>query len=282
MVGFSFMSPWIKKNTTTFKVLAVLAASWLLAVPAFAQSPAVQLHPEFSEFFEQAGTVGTVVVMDVHTGAMDIYNPERATDLLPPASTFKILNSLIALETGVVTDVDNHILKWDGVTRQRPEWNKDQTLRTAIAVSAFHVYQNIARDIGLGRMTGYLEKVGYGTGAVTKDTLPWFWVLKSFGISAQEQVQFLRRLYLDDLPFSQQTIDAVKDITIVERGEGYILHAKTGWTTDTDPSTGWFVGWVERGTEASVFALNMDIKKDSQGPARITIAKDVLTVLGLL
>lgn len=259
----------------------MLATSACLTLSAFAQSPAVQLHPEFSEFFEQAGTVGTIVVMDVHTGAMDAYNPERAAALFPPASTFKILNSLIALETGVVTDVDSHILRWDGVTRQRPEWNKDQTLRTAIAVSAFHAYQNIARDIGLERMTGYLDKVGYGEGEITNDTLAWFWVLKSFGISAHEQVQFLKRLYLDDLPFSQKTIDAVKDITIVERGEDYILHGKTGWTTDTDPPTGWFVGWVENGAEASAFALNMDITKDSQGPARITIARDVLTVLGL-
>lgn len=262
--------------------IAVLIAFWFLIAPAIAQNPKVQSHPEFSKFFEQAGAVGTIVVMDVHQGTVDVYNAERAAALFPPASTFKILNSLIALETGVVTDVDSHMLKWDGVTRARPAWNKDLSLRQAIAVSAFPVYQQIAHDIGLARMTGYLDRVGYGTGEITPETLRWFWVLKSFRVSAKEQVEFLRRLYLNELPFSQPNLDAVKDITVVERGEDYVLHGKTGWTTDTDPSTGWFVGWVERGNEAHVFALNMDITDDSQVPARITIAKDVLKALGLL
>lgn len=262
--------------------LAVLAVTWSLTVSAHAQSPPIQARPDFARFFEQAETVGTVVVMDVHTGAMDVYNAERAAELFPPASTFKILNSLIALETGVVTDVDTQVFEWDGVDRGGAGWNRDLNLRSAFANSAFHVYQEIARDVGLERMTGYLDRVGYGTGEVTDELLEWFWVLKSFRTSAQEQVQFLRRLYLDDLPFSQENIDAVKDITIVERGEGYVLHGKTGWTTDTDPSTGWFVGWIERGDDAYVFALNMDIHNPGQGPARITISKDILKALGLM
>lgn len=262
--------------------IAVLIAPLFLAALSYAQSPAVQSHPEFAEFFEQAGTVGTVVVMNVQNGTTDVYNPARAAALFPPASTFKILNSLIALETDVVTDVDTHMLKWDGVTRARPAWNKDLSLREAITVSAFPVYQQIAQDIGLDRMTNYLDRVGYGTGEITPERLRWFWVLKSFRVSANEQVQFLKRLYLNDLPFAQRNLDAVKDITFIERGEGYVLHGKTGWTTATDPATGWFVGWVTRGTDAHVFALNMNITDDSQAPARITITKDVLKALGLL
>jgi len=263
-------------------LLAVLTASWFLVVSAFAQTPEIQQHPDFSAFFERAGTVGAIVVMDVRQGTVDVHNPERAAELFPPASTFKVLNSLIALETGVVTDVDSHVLKWDGVTRQRPEWNMDHSLRTAIAVSALPVYQQIARDVGLERMTSYLNRVGYGTGKITSENLDWFWVLRGFRISAHEQVQFLRRLYLDDLPFSLKTIDAVKGITILERNEAYTLHGKGGWTTDTDPSTGWFVGWIERGNEASVFALNMDIHDPSQAPARIGITKSVLKALDLM
>lgn len=266
----------------TARTLTTLLAALLLVVPAFAQSSEIEVRSDLGEFFDAVGTTGAMVVMDVHTNAVVVHNSARAAKLFPPASTFKILNSLIALETGVVTDADSHVLKWDGVTRQRPEWNKDHTLRSAIAGSVLPVYQQIARDVGLERMTGYLDRVGYGTGDITNETLAWFWVLKSFGISAHEQVQFLRRLYLDDLPFSKKTIEAVKDITIVERGETYVLHGKTGWTTDTEPSTGWFVGWIERGDEASVFAMNMDMNDLSQAPARITITKDVLNTLGLL
>lgn len=261
---------------------ALLIACSFLAVSSSARSEVTREHQAFAEFFEQVGTVGTMVVMDVHSGAVDVYNPERAAELFPPASTFKILNSLIALETGVVSDVDAQTLKWDGEVRARTEWNQDHSLRTAIAVSAFPTYQQIAQDIGLARMTDYLGRVGYGTGEITPETLRWFWVLESFRISAKEQTQFLKRLYLGDLPFSQRNMDAVKDITVVERGEGYVLHGKTGWTTATDPGTGWFVGWVEGGQGAHVFALNMDMTDENQAPARITIAKDVLKALGLL
>ncbi len=262
-------------------LLILLTVSYL-STSAGAQRPAIQFHPDFAQFFKDAGTIGTIVVMDVHRQTVDVYNPARADVLFPPASTFKILNSLIALETGVVTDVDTQIFKWDGVDRGSAGWNKDLTLRSAFATSAFHVYQQIARDIGLETMTRYLDRVGYGTGEVTHENLDWFWVLKGFRISANEQVQFLRRLYLEDLPFSRKTIATVKDISIVERGEGYVLHGKTGWTTDTNPSTGWFVGWIERGDEASVFALNMDMNEISQAPARITITKDILKALDLL
>ncbi|MEQ8509075.1 MAG: class D beta-lactamase [Rhodospirillaceae bacterium] len=262
-------------------LLILLTVSYL-PTSAVAQRPAIQFHPDFAQFFRDAGTIGTIVVMDVHRQTVDVYNPARADVLFPPASTFKILNSLIALETGVVTDVDTQIFKWDGVDRGSAGWNKDLTLRSAFATSAFHVYQKIARDIGLARMTGYLDQVGYGRGKVTKQNLDWFWVQKGFRISAYEQIQFLRRLYLEDLPFSRKSIKAVKDISIVERGEGYVLHGKTGWTTDTVPSIGWFVGWIERGDEASVFALNMDMNDLSQAAARITITREVLMALDLL
>lgn len=262
--------------------IVILIACWCCSLSVSAISETTQEHPEFGKFFEQARTVGTMVVVDVQDGTVDVYNPSRASALFPPASTFKILNSLIALETGVVPDVDAQVLKWDGETRAVAAWNKDHSLRTAIAVSAFPAYQQVARDIGLERMSDYLAQVGYGTGQVTVENLPWFWVLKDFRVSANEQVQFLKRLYLNDLPFAQAHLDAVKDITVVERGEGYVLHGKTGWTTATDPGTGWFIGWVARDAQAHVFALNMEITEDRQAPARISIAKDILKALGLL
>ena len=49
-----------------------------------------------------------------------------------PASTFKIPHALIALETGVVADVDKEVIRWDGVPREIEEWNRDHTLRSAM------------------------------------------------------------------------------------------------------------------------------------------------------
>ena len=62
----------------------------------------------------------------------------------------------------MVGDPDKDVFKWDGVTRSIEAWNKDHTLRSAIAVSAVPVYQEIARRIGAERMQKYVDLFDYG------------------------------------------------------------------------------------------------------------------------
>jgi len=257
---------------------AALLALVFLAVPAVAQT--VAERPDFKHFFDEAGTAGTIVVMNVGSGYTSVYNRARAATGYLPASTYKIPNSLIGLETGAVMGVDSELFKWDGVARDFPNWNRDHTLRTAIAASAVPVYQEIARRIGVARMNHFITAMNYGHGTVTAKTLDNFWLEGDFRISANEQIAFLKKLYLNDLPFSQTVINAVKDITTLERGEGYVLHGKTGWIFAED--LGWFVGWVEKGDNAHVFALNMDMSNIDMAAKRISIAKNVFRELGLL
>ncbi len=264
-------------------IAAIAVTTFLLNLPAVAQSlDTAQEHPELGAFFADVGTAGTFVAVNVHTGAAHVFNPERATQPFPPASTFKIFNSLIALETGVVRDPDTHVLKWDGEVRNNAAWNMDHSLRSAFQVSALPVYRGIARQVGLERMTGYLSQVPYVSGDVTARTLDIFWVLSSYTTTALKQVEFLRRLYLNDLPFSQSVMDAVKDIAVVEHGVGYVLAGKTGYTTDVTPGAGWFIGWVEREDGAYVFALNLDVHDRSHVDARVDIARQSLQALNLL
>src|SRR5205814_10594442 len=91
------------------------------------------------------GTVGTFVGYKVDDYLIIASDKVRSGEAQLPASTFKIANSVIALETGVVADPDKDIFKWDGVTRSIEAWNKDHTLRSAIAVSAVAVYEEIER-----------------------------------------------------------------------------------------------------------------------------------------
>lgn len=262
--------------------IATVLLTVFFAQSVFAQSPTLQAHPELGALFDDLGTSGTFVALHVQTNDAHVYNSDRAAQPFPPASTFKILNSLIALETGVVRDTDQHILKWDGEERAAKAWNKDHTLRSAFAVSALPVYRQIARDVGLERMTSYLDTVIYGRGSIDDGILDIFWVLPNYTTTAWQQVDFLKRLYLNDLPFSQPVMAAVKDIAVIERGDGYVLSGKTGWTTAVEPGLGWFVGWLNRGDDAYVFALNMDMHDGVQAEARIGLTKKSLSALSLL
>ncbi|HHK0631374.1 TPA: penicillin-binding transpeptidase domain-containing protein, partial [Pseudomonas aeruginosa] len=80
----------------------------------------------------------------------------RASKEYLPASTFKIPNAIIGLETGVIKN-EHQVFKWDGKPRAMKQWERDLTLRGAIQVSAVPVFQQIAREVGEVRMQKYLK-----------------------------------------------------------------------------------------------------------------------------
>ena len=82
--------------------------------------------------FIAEGTVGTFVGYKVDDYLIIASDKNRSGEAMLPASTFKIPNSLIALETGVVADPDKDVFKWDGVKRSIEPWNKDHTMRTRV------------------------------------------------------------------------------------------------------------------------------------------------------
>src|SRR3984957_10939421 len=145
--------------------VGILAGAAVLPVKAFANyaPPRGEIRSDLAKLFADAGTAGTFVGYKVDDYLVIASDTDRSGEAKLPASTFKIPNSVIALETDIVGDPDKDIFKWDGVTRSIEAWNRDHTLRSAIAASAVPVYQEIARRIGAERMQKYLELFGSGT-----------------------------------------------------------------------------------------------------------------------
>ncbi|WP_419770570.1 MAG: penicillin-binding transpeptidase domain-containing protein [Candidatus Marinarcus sp.] len=210
---------------------------------------------------------GSAVILDVSSAKRVVYG-EHSNERLNPCSTFKILNSMIALETGVIKD-EHAIIPWDNVEREYAVWNKDHTMRSAIAVSAVWFYQELARRIGAKRMQEYVRKVGYGNGD-TSHFLTNFWLGKgSLKISLNEQVDFLKRVVEEDLPFSEKTIHTLKDIITLEKKQGYVFAGKTGSCN----KVGWFVGFIKQNSETKIFAFNIK-NKDATGAKAKQIAME--------
>ena len=230
--------------------------------------------------FAGEGVTGTFIVHDVAADIYTVHDRQRAETRFIPASTFKIPNSLIGLDTGVVADVDT-VLPYGGGKTARPEWAHDMSLRAAIKISNVPVYQAMARRIGVERMRDNVRKLGYGNGDIGAQ-VDDFWLKGPLQISALEQTDFLRRLAQDRLPFSKAAMAAVRDIT---RQEGAAdLHAKTGWGGGPrkDIDIGWWVGWVIKDGKLYTFALNIDIPDDATGAKRVPLGKAALQALGLL
>lgn len=237
-------------------------------------------RPGFARYFKEANVEGAFLVYDLQTDKYIAYNSERAKTGYIPASTYKILNSLIALETGVVRD-ENEVLKWDGLDRGLEEWNQDQNMRTAIQRSTIWFYQEMARRIGEERMQRYVNLAGYGNRSI-KGGIDHFWLDGELRITPVEQLEFLVRLHRNQLPFSQRVMNTVKDILVNEKTDKYILRAKTGWAFQFKPQIGWWVGYVEREGRAYFFAINIDIKRSEDSKARIAVARNILREMKII
>jgi beta-lactamase class D len=237
-----------------------------------------EVHTDLAKHFFEEGTVGTFVGYKVDDYLIIASDKDRSGQAMLPASTFKIPNSLIALETGVVGDPDKDVFKWDGVTRSIEAWNHDHTMRSAIAVSAVPVYQEIARRIGAERMQKFVDLLEYGNRDIGGG-IDQFWLTGNLRIDPFQQVDFVDRLRRGVLPVSKRSQDLVRDILPVTRVGDAVIRAKSGLlgAETGKPSLGWMVGWAEKGRDQTVFALNMDCKEPRHIADRMKLTQQCLT-----
>ena len=261
----------------------LLAFIILLFLSEVAFSDPLSENPSWTSEFSNESVNGVFVLCKSSSHTCVTNSSSRATTEFIPASTFKIPNALIGLETGVIRD-ERQIFKWDGKPRAMKQWEKDLTLRGAIQVSAVPVFQQIARDIGEARMQKFLNSFSYGNanigGGIDK-----FWLDGQLRISAIDQVKFLEAFYLSKLPVSKVNQLIVKQAIITEATPDYLVHSKTGYSgtgTKSNPGIAWWVGWVEKGTDVYFFAFNMDIDNESKLPLRKSIPTKIMTSEGIL
>lgn len=199
-----------------------------------------------------------LVLVDASTRQTRVMNTTQADRRFPPASTFKIPNSLIGLHTGVIPAPD-HVIPWDGTPHEREINNRNHSLRSAFAYSVVWYYQQLARRVGQPRMQQLLESLHYGN-ADSSSGLTTFWLRGSLRISAHEQIAFLTSIHTAALPVSTHALEGLKDIMILAQGPGWTYRGKTG--TYSGPvdgvhsDLGWFVGWIERDGRSLFFAAN--------------------------
>ncbi len=263
------------------KILWFLCALLLACATAAEASPAVEVRDDLGKYFR--GYVGTMVIYDQTGDRYIVYNEPQSHKRLSPCSTFKIFNSLIGLETGVLEAADEKtLMTWDGTHRSIDSWNRDHTLASATSNSVVWYFQSLAARIGEQRMQERLDGIGYGNRDISGG-LTTFWLRSSLRITAREQVDLLTKLYSGRLPFSAGNVAIVKrNITLAEN-DGTVFMGKTGsGFEDGRWLLGWFVGGVERQGKRYVFAVNIEAPDGATGVAARKIAETVLKDLGIL
>ena len=233
------------------------------------------------QLFQKYNVNGSILILDRNKNEYSGYNLERCNTGFSPASTFKIPNTLIALETGVTT-MDN-IFCWDGEKRRYPRWEANMNITQAFKVSNVPIYQDIARNIGLEKMKQYVRLLHFGEMDINAENLDKFWLEGHSQITQYQQIYFLTQLYNSTFPLKAETMDNVKQIMLLEETKGYILRAKTGWSEIGGKDIGWFVGYFETTDNVYFFATNIEAVEQTDmsqfGQIRIDLTKEIVSLI---
>ena len=224
------------------------------------QSPEIEREIVVSEFqtlIDSSDVKGSILIYDLKDDKYYSNNFNWAKKGNLPASTYKITNSIIALETGVVQS-DSTIFKWNGEERRLKIWEQDLIFKDAFHYSCVPCYQEVARKIGVNRMNKYLDKFDYGKMKVDSTNIDLFWLEGESQINQYQQIEFLKRFYNSELPISQRTETIMKRMIVIEEDETYKLSGKTGWSIRDGNNNGWFVWFVEIKENTYFFATNIE------------------------
>ena len=225
--------------------------------------------------FSKCGVRGSTTLYDLDADRWFKTDDKDAEIRTLPASTFKIFHSLIALDVGATTT--DEIFKWDGEERMLPVWNNDTIFSDAFKNSTVWVYETLAVRIDKETYKRYLAWADYeGNGDIENGKNGNFWVYGDWAVSPQEQIEMLVKLYKNELPFSQSSMDTVKGF--MRDGTTY---GKTGWTQQNGNHIGWWIGYIEKPESKPLFfatrlVKNVDEDLGNFAQCRKTITDQVI------
>jgi beta-lactamase class D len=257
-----------------------LLLCFILLMPLWLTAQAILPNSQLTSVFDSAKVNGAFFLLDPSLNVIHSSDPDLLNNQFLPASTFKVCNSLIALQTGAVPDIHT-VIPWDSVPHDVEAWNHDHTMATAFPNSVVWFYQSLARTMGKKTLRHWMMAARYGNHR-TGGKVDRFWLDGALRISPRQQMDFLNRLYLKELPFDISVQDTVLSLMQVPVNAAYSLRAKTGWAIRKKDQIGWYVGIVE--TEEGYFpfatVLQAPLNSPGFGPMRRELTNQCLYNLG--
>lgn len=214
------------------------------------------IEKDWSAYFD--GLSGAAVVYDPAALRFEVYNEELARTRRSPCSTFKIISSLTALETGIIEPGDS-VRRWSGEVFWNEKWNRDIDFPEAFRESCVWYFREVIDEIGPERMQEELERLAYGNGDLSdwegrqntnnnNRALTGFWVESSLMISPREQTEVMERIFGKKSPYSQETQSRLREVMLVEgqTQTDFSVYGKTGMgKLAGEVVDAWFVGFAQ-------------------------------------
>jgi beta-lactamase class D len=242
----------------------------------------VSVDDSLQRYFDSAGVKGTFGLFDNGHGHFTICNLPRFTDsFFSPGATFDILQSLIAIQTGIKKDdsaaSDSRI---PGQRLPGVPYNFGQEFRDTGVFNRL-AFMILSQDIGYDTLKRWIDSLRYGNKKFADSAT--FWEDGDLGINGDQQLGLLKKLYFNQLPFFERTQGIVRRMMASEITSSYRFFYKTAMVRKAGgESIGWAEGWVEENKHPYFFVVNVasaDPKKDLQKTG-LEIAKKILVQQG--
>lgn len=227
-------------------IRSVIGAALSLILLASCSQNNVTEEDSLGKYFDAAGVHGSLGIFDNGQGHFTIYNLRRFRDsAYLPAASFDIIQSLIAIQTGVAAS-DSALIS-DTVS-----------LRKAFQTSNDSAFIRLAGRIGKDTMKKWVDSLGYGNKQIGSSGST-FWLDNQLTITSDEQLGLIKKLYFDQLPFFARPQQVTVKMMLTEANSNYKLVYKTAIGTRADGHRlGWVLGWIEENKHPYFFVLNLE------------------------
>lgn len=238
---------------------------------------------------------GCFVLYNLNTRVFEkVIGEQRCRLQLPASSTFKVPLAVMAFDAKVLKD-ENQTLKWNGKKNERESDNKDHNAQTWMSESVVWFSQQLTPRIGKKKMTQYLKRFDYGNRDLSAGiTNAWLISPADNGaalkISAYEQVEFIKKLWTNQLKASPAAMEKTRDLTYLEMSpKGFHLNGKTGsnfYDSERTRHLGWFIGHLQKEGQEYIVVTNFSDILGTEptnygGPRAKNITKQILEDSGL-
>lgn len=197
---------------------------------------------------------------------------------LPAASTFKVALSVMAFDSGIFKSPNLPVYKWDKKVTMIENWNKDHYPESWIRESVVWMSQAVTLQMGLPKIQSYLDGFDYGNRNFSAG-LKYSWLTpapfvhekmeNSLKITGLEQIDFLKKLWRNELPASKSSQELTRKIMTHDQSpRGYTLVGKTGsgfTNQNFEHRIAWFVGHLTHDKGEYLVVMNfVDKQKQTE------------------
>lgn len=257
------------------RVKRILSSAVLMGIAVLVSASEPVEVISWGKLLQEKEVTGSVLVYSVNSNQFVGCNLDQCNTYISPASTFKIPNTLIGLETGVISS--SEVIPWNGISCPLSAWETDMNISQAFKVSCVPFYQEIARRVGVERMNYYVRLFHFGKADIKASNIDVFWLTDDCQITQFQQIYFLKQVISHEFPLRDETYSQLRDVMLFDNTELGALYAKSGMT---NRNSAWFVGYLKTADDTLIFATHISLLSSSDKSklidARESISRTIL------